>query len=201
MFTRRLILDCAERLLLILLAGPFLYAFAIALPMHPQFILLAASEAMGVGLILIRKPGEIAATPYAFAIAILGTALPLYVLPIGATALLPSWVTAIAAFAGLLVSVSAKLFLNRSFGIVAANRGIKRNGPYRLVRHPMYLGYIVTQASFLCAAFSLRNLLIYLFAWTFQVLRIIEEEKMLSRDPEYRMLSARVRFRLVPGVY
>ena len=193
--TKRLILDYAERLLLILLACPFLYVFAIALPMHPQFILLAVSEAIGVGLILIRKPGDIAATPYAFVIAILGTAFPLYVLPIGATALLPPLITAVGAFAGLLVSVSAKLFLNRSFGIVAANRGIKQNGPYRLVRHPMYLGYIVTQASFLCAAFSLRNLLIYLFAWTFQILRIIEEEKMLSRDAEYRALSSRVRFR------
>src|SRR5207253_2548241 len=46
------------------------------------------------------------------------------------------------------------LFLGRSFGLVPANRGLKLEGPYRLVRHPMYgahllgyLGYVLTYPS------------------------------------------------------
>ena len=102
--------------------------------------------------------------------------------------------------AGLAINVAAKLFLNRSFGVVAANRGVKRGGPYRLVRHPMYLGYIVTQFGFLLSGFSIANLALYLAAWTLQVLRIIEEERFLTRDPAYRNYRGKVRYRLIPGL-
>ena len=41
----------------------------------------------------------------------------------------------------------------------------------------------------------------YFVGWSFQILRIREEEKFLMQDESYRELSQRVRFRLVPGVY
>jgi protein-S-isoprenylcysteine O-methyltransferase Ste14 len=195
------LIDFAERLLIVLLAVPFVVAFAVVLPTHPQFVLVAASELLAIGLMLVRKPGEIVATPYAFAIAIIGSAAPLFIRPTGGVALAPAWLTATGAFLGLALSISAKLFLNRSFGIIAANRGVKQNGPYRIVRHPMYLGYIITQAFFLLASFTTRNLLLYLLAWSVQVLRIREEEKMLCRDPKYRAFTARVRYRLAPGLF
>ena len=99
---------------------------------------------------------------------------------------------------GLAINISAKLALNRSFGLVAANRGVKQGGPYKLVRHPMYLGYFVTQLGFLLSSFSWFNLAIYVVAWVFQVLRIIEEEKFLSEDPEYRAFMIRVPRRILP---
>src|SRR5579872_5638486 len=43
---------------------------------------------------------------------------------------------------GQLIYVSALFSLNKSFGVVAANRGIKTRGLYRLIRHPVYLGLI-----------------------------------------------------------
>ena len=45
---------------------------------------------------------------------------------------------------GLYVQISAKVILGRSFGLIAANRGIKVEGPYRIVRHPSMR---VTQSS------------------------------------------------------
>ena len=107
-----------------------------------------------------------------------GNILPLLVRPENGAQLVPVAVTTTLMMAGLCVNISAKLFLNRSFGVVAANRGIKRGGPYRLVRHPMYFGYILTQVGFVLASFKLTTLALYLVAWTFQILRIREEEKL-----------------------
>jgi methanethiol S-methyltransferase len=73
-------------------------------------------------------------------------------------------------------------------------------GPYRLVRHPMYLGYFATQLGFLLSSFSIQNLMLYLIAWVFQLLRILEEERFLSLDPAYRAYQNSVRYRLIPGL-
>ena len=195
------LLDFAERILVVLICIPFVIAFVAVMPTHPQFILVAISELLAVALILTRKPGTIAATPYAFLIAILGTALPLFIRPDGGIELLPIWVTSVLMSGGLALSICAKLFLNRSFGIVAANRGIKSGGPYRVVRHPMYLGYVTTQVGFLLESFTLENLLLYAFSWVIQLLRIREEETILIGDAAYSSYSAKVRWRLMPGVY
>jgi protein-S-isoprenylcysteine O-methyltransferase Ste14 len=102
---------------------------------------------------------------------------------------------------GLFLSFSAKLFLNRSFGIVAANRGVKRSGPYKIVRHPMYLGYVITQVAFLLLSLSLWNALFYAIGWIGLALRIRAEEGFLSADPEYRSYAATVRYKVIPGLY
>jgi len=195
------LLDYAERLLVVLISIPFVIAFIAIMPAHPQFILVAISELLAVALILTRKPGTIAATPYAFLIGVLGTALPLFVRPTDGIELLPTWLGSILMSGGLTLSICAKLFLNRSFGVVAANRGVKSGGPYRIVRHPMYLGYITAQVGFLLNCFSTMNVLLYLVSWAIQVLRIRAEEAILIEDAAYASYSSRVRWRLVPGLY
>jgi len=138
--------------------------------------------------------------PYPFLIGFAGTALPLFIRPVEGAALILAALTVTLMVAGLAVNIAAKLFLNRSFGVVAANRGVKRGGPYRLVRHPMYLGYFATQFGFLLSSFSIQNLALYLIAWVFQLLRILEEERFLSLDPAYRAYQSTVRYRLFPGL-
>lgn len=194
-------IDYAERALVALMSIPFLIAFSRAMPSHPYFILVAISEMLSVVLILTRRSGQIAATPYAFIIAIMGTALPLLIRPTDGVALLPVGITTAIMLAGLVLSISAKIYLNRSFGIVAANRGVKRSGPYRLVRHPMYLGYFVTQVGFVLASFTLFNMAAYILAWTFQILRVAEEEKCLMQDADYANFAGSTRWRLVPGLF
>jgi protein-S-isoprenylcysteine O-methyltransferase Ste14 len=192
--------DVTERVFVVVLALPFLWAFLRAMPTHPQVVLTAASEMLAVFFILTRRRGAIAIGLVPVLVAFAGTAAPLIVRP-GGTPLLPMLVCSILMAGGLALSVASKLYLNRSFGLVAANRGVKAGGPYRLVRHPMYLGYIINQLGFLLANFTGTNLLLYLAAWSFQLVRLREEEKVLFGDPAYRQLADRVPSRLIPGVY
>ena len=102
---------------------------------------------------------------------------------------------------GLVLQLWAKLTLRRSFGIVPANRGVKASGPYRLVRHPMYLGYVTVHIGFLLLSPNLWNLVVYGLSFAIQIVRIRAEERLLGLDPAYAAFQAHTRFRLLPGVF
>ena len=95
----------------------------------------------------------------------------------------------------------AKLALARSFGIAPANRGIKVSGPYRLMRHPMYAGYLVVHIGVLLMMPLPMNLVIYAIGWSAQVRRILAEEVLLRHDAAYRAYMAEVTWRLIPGLF
>jgi len=97
---------------------------------------------------------------------------------------------------------AAKFYLGRSFGVLPAQRGVVLRGPYRLMRHPMYFGYLIAHVSFLLANFSLRNCLAFAVLYAAQLYRIHREESVLSAtSSEYREYRQRVRWRLLPFVY
>jgi protein-S-isoprenylcysteine O-methyltransferase Ste14 len=194
------VLDYGERLFLIVLSSFFLKSILLSAIAHPILILIAISECLPVVLILIRRPGAISTSPSAFLTALIGTATPLMLRPHVAP-LLPMAILALLMLLGLFVNVSAKLALWRSFGLAAANRGVRAGGPYRLVRHPMYLGYFITEVGFLLGNPSASNIAICAVTWSAQLLRIGEEERFLLSDQTYRELVQRVRFRLLPGLY
>jgi len=102
---------------------------------------------------------------------------------------------------GVAVALLSLVSLGRSFGLVAANRGIKMGGPYRLVRHPAYAGYLLTYVGYVLENPSTRNLLVLFGSTFFQLVRIAEEERLLSADAVYRDYCRRVRYRLVPFLY
>lgn len=192
--------DILERSFLFLLLGWFLVRLVPSLEAEPYNVLVLFSEAFTVCLVLMRKPGPMATTVYAWAVAIVGTCAAMLVTP-GGHAVISVSLGATLMLCGLILSVAAKLYLNRSFGIVPANRGVKSSGPYRLVRHPMYLGYFVTHLGFVLLHLSLWNVVVYLTCWFALVLRIRSEEQFLSKDERYQVYAAGVRYRLMPGLY
>ena len=85
--------------------------------------------------------------------------------------------------------------------MVAADRGLKMRGPYALVRHPVYLSYLVGQTGYLLQNPSAWNLGVMLIATACQLGRIRAEERLLRADPAYAAYTMRVRYRLVPYLY
>ena len=167
----------------------------------PLYFILFASEFLVVMFSLLRRATrDVSQRGVDWAVALAGTNLPLLAQP-GGVPLAPEAVSAALMIFGLLASIWAKLSLRRSFGIVAANRGVKTSGPYTLIRHPMYAGYLVIQVGFLLFSPTLWNLLIYVAAASLQLLRMQAEEEILRQDPTYRDYADRVRYRLVPGLY
>ena len=100
--------------------------------------------------------------------------------------------------AGALWSLFA---LGRSFGLVAANRGLQTRGPYRFVRHPLYAFYFTVWIGYVLESPTLRNVASFSLAAVCQFVRLHREEIFLSRDPSYDDYRQLVRYRLVPRVY
>jgi len=168
----------------------------------PLVLLVTIDHTLNVLLLVIaRLPREVDRRPHVVALTIAVTAYPaLAVMAPGAPAI-PRIYALLAMLAGLLFELAAKLSLGRSFGLVPANRGLARGGPYRLVRHPMYLGYLVLHGAWLLAQFSPRNAALYALLIVLVVIRIVLEEQLLQRDPDYRAYAERTRHRLVPWVW
>jgi protein-S-isoprenylcysteine O-methyltransferase Ste14 len=152
--------------------------------------------------VLIRKPTEaISVRPGDWMLAITATAAPLLMQP--SDNLFPA-IAPIAVglwLVGNLLQVSAKLALFRSFGVAPANRGVKVSGPYRLVRHPMYAGYLLVHIGYMVLMTSWVNALIYTIGWWAQIKRLIAEERLLSEDVAYQAFKTTTRWRLIPGVF
>jgi protein-S-isoprenylcysteine O-methyltransferase Ste14 len=109
--------------------------------------------------------------------------------------------TAMLSAMGLIVVVIGKIALGRSFGLVPANRGVVVRGPYGLVRHPIYTGYLVTHVAFLMAHPSPLNAALLLVADTALILRALMEERVLQTDAVYEQYCRRVQWHLVPGIF
>jgi protein-S-isoprenylcysteine O-methyltransferase Ste14 len=102
---------------------------------------------------------------------------------------------------GLTICIISLIALGRSFGFVAADRGVKTRGPYAVVRHPVYLSYFLIQSGYLLQSLSWRNLLVVVLASGCNIGRALAEERLLDRTPDYSAYRRQVRWRLIPGLW
>jgi protein-S-isoprenylcysteine O-methyltransferase Ste14 len=101
---------------------------------------------------------------------------------------------------GVVLTQVARVYMGRSFGLLPANRGIVSKGPFRWVRPPIYLGWLVLSIGYATCYLNDRNVILILVTLAFMIWRIEQEETHLSADPEYRSYMARVRYRVLPGL-
>ncbi|HEY6839047.1 MAG TPA: methyltransferase [Geobacteraceae bacterium] len=93
------------------------------------------------------------------------------------------------------LTVAGLWSLRRSFSITVEARSLVTAGPYRFVRHPVYLGEILAAAGVTIIRFSPANALILILFVAVQLFRARREEEKLSRTfPAYRAFAAQSRW-------
>jgi protein-S-isoprenylcysteine O-methyltransferase Ste14 len=182
--------------------GRFAYNFADALMVNPNLsgFMYLVFDSIVVCFVLTRAaPSRTSPSVTYWAIAMLGTWSSLLFNPLPDTPGMSVFL--IPQLIGMCISFAGFLSLNRSFGLLASNRGIRTGGIYRYMRHPLYASYILSGASFLLQHISLWNVAIFTLQAVMEIARIFIEEDFLKTDEAYAAYMARVRWRLLPGVW
>jgi protein-S-isoprenylcysteine O-methyltransferase Ste14 len=119
----------------------------------------------------------------------------------------PAWLTVLSealVLAGYVITfwvMKENSFASRTVEVVEGQRVIS-TGPYRLVRHPMYFGAVLMLLFTPLALGSWWALPGFLLVGVLIVLRLLNEEKILSRElPGYSDYCLRTRYRLIPLVW
>jgi protein-S-isoprenylcysteine O-methyltransferase Ste14 len=99
------------------------------------------------------------------------------------------------------LSIASLFSLGRRFGVFPALRGLITKGPYRLVRHPMYLAYVIADIGYNVQEWNVGTSLLVMAGWIALVYRIHAEERVLSQDAGWSNYIASVRHRLIPGLW
>jgi len=158
-----------------------------------------------LGIALTRRPPEI----YNHSLPSSAAVVAAYAYPYAQVAYL-RWVPGDPAWpAGglLLVTLAACLSLaglfslGRRFGVFPALRGLVTRGPYRLVRHPMYLAYVIADIGYNLQEWNFGTVLLVMAGWASLLYRIKAEERILSQSAGWSTYTASVRSRLLPGIW
>lgn len=99
------------------------------------------------------------------------------------------------------LSLVSLVTIGRRFGVRPALRDLVTIGPYRLVRHPMYLSYIIADIGYNLEEWNFVTLFLVFVGWISLVCRIRSEEKILSHHNRWLAYKSLVRYRLVPGLW
>jgi protein-S-isoprenylcysteine O-methyltransferase Ste14 len=165
-------------------------------------LLLLVSEMLVVAMTVRRRSAAaVDRSVRARMLTLLSMLGPPLLRPTTVAALAPGSLTVAMSIVGLAIVISGKVSLGRSFGLIPANRGIVSSGLYRLVRHPIYMGYLLTHGAFLVANPSPWNVIVLVTADAALLARAVCEEGTLATDPSYREYQQAVRWRVCPGLF
>lgn len=99
------------------------------------------------------------------------------------------------------LSLVGLVTMGRTFGVRPALRGLVTTGPFRLVRHPIYLSYLLADIGYNLQESNIGTLLIVFVGWAALICRIKAEEHVISEHEHWRTYCAAVPYRLLPGLW
>jgi protein-S-isoprenylcysteine O-methyltransferase Ste14 len=165
-------------------------------------LLLLISEMLVVALTVLRRTAAtVDRSMRARLLTTMSLLGPPLVQPGHVSPMLGQAMTVTASVIGLGIVIAGKVTLGRSFGLMPANRGIVCTGIYRVVRHPIYLGYLITHVAFVFANPSAWNVSVLMIGDAALLLRAVCEEQTLARDTRYQEYQQLVRWRVCPGLF
>lgn len=187
--------------------------FANALTLRPLWLSLlkladlssdALYFALIIALIFLRRvPVGRAQGPWPRALGILGFAI-LFVLARLAPVSLPPALLALSTLltgGGTIAELVILLWLGKSFSLVPEARRLVTTGPYRRIRHPLYLAGLIASIGAMLQFAQPWAFLVVVVAFAIQLARMhYEEDVLIHSFPEYADYMART-WRLIPHVY
>ena len=153
-------------------------------------ILLAIQAALAAFLLVMHKPVERIGHPLMSMIAWLCALLPLAFMVDGANVLY--------SLPGLLLALWSLIVLGFCFSIAPEDRGVVTRAPYLFIRHPMYLGEILSLLGLCISSENLRNWFVLLLFVCLLAVRIYAEERVIAN---YERYGKSVRWRLSPFIW
>ena len=101
---------------------------------------------------------------------------------------------------GLILSVYSLSVLGKSFSLIPQARKLVQTGPYRWVRHPLYISELISTLGVILSDFTILKMCVYPVLIACQIYRALQEERLLAAEfPEYREYCNRTH-RFVPGL-
>jgi len=176
----------------------------IAFRKSPWFLAIGSISfyLMMLFLFIFRHPiKESSLKPSHWIFALSGTILPLAITIESHRPPFLTWISLPIELMGMIFSLIAIYTLGRSFGIIAANREVKTNGVYHIIRHPLYLGEALWLFALVLQNISLFNVVLFIVQSSCQVRRILEEEQLLQKDNAYLQYMQTVPWRVIPRIF
>jgi len=104
----------------------------------------------------------------------------------------------------IIISIVLSIFtlgsLGKSFSIIPQARKLIKTGPYKVVRHPLYVSELIGVLGLVLADLTIPKIAIFLLLVALQVYRAFQEENLLVNVfPEYKPYSSKTS-RFIPGI-
>jgi protein-S-isoprenylcysteine O-methyltransferase Ste14 len=181
-------------------------------PLSVHTALSAFSKAVGAAFIslqlvlFLRRNTPVAKLQNLWARAVAIVAANIYVvflnLPPAEETVLSGAISSVIVIAGMVLSIWSLATLGRSFAILPQARGLVTGGPYRLIRHPLYLSEQIAGVGILLQYKMPWSVVVFAAGLALMIGRIGYEEDILRKTfPEYERYARRVRWLLIPRLY